>query len=180
MVPLTVDDVAPFDDWTAAARAGLAFLHDSVGLDLWLLTQVVGDQQVVLQSHPRELAPPGTAVPWDRSFCKKMVAGTGPRVATVAAATPAYASLMTGHAENVAAYIGVPLVTRSGQVLGTLCGVSSRAQPRTLARHLPLVELVARLLVSLMPAEKPPPPHPVPQQEPWLAGYDGRDRRPDV
>jgi hypothetical protein len=173
MVPLMVDDVAPFQDWSTAGRASLAFLHQTIGLDLWMLTQVTGDQQVVLQAHPGDLAPAGTAVPWDRSFCKRMVAGTGPRVATVTAATPAYASLLTGHAKGVAAYIGVPLVTRSGAVFGTLCGVSARAQPRSIVRYLPVVEWTARMLSTLLPLEDPPVAIPVPRSEPEPAGGSG-------
>jgi GAF domain-containing protein len=150
MVPLVVDDVAPFEDWTAAARGALAFLYKNVGLDVWMLTKLENDEQVVLLAHPREAVAPGAAVPWDRSFCRKMVAGAGPRVSTVTAATPAYANLLTGHAERVAAYIGVPLVTREGTVFGTLCGVSSRAQPRSLTRSLPLVEMIARMLSTVL------------------------------
>lgn len=153
MARLAVDDVAPFDDWTAAARASLAYLHLTIGLDVWMLTQVVDDQQVVLHAHPRDLVPAGTASPWDRSFCRKMVIGAGPRVATVTAATPVYAGLLTGSAERVAAYLGVPLVTRAGTVFGTLCGISSRAQPRSFARTLPTVELVARFLSTLLPED---------------------------
>jgi len=111
--------------------------------------------QVVLHSHPQELIPCGTEVPWARSFCRPMVSGVGPRVATVAAATPAYRDLQTGLPQRVAAYIGVPLVTRGGAVFGTVCGVSARAQPRTLARHLPLVEMTARMLSTLLPPEPP-------------------------
>ncbi len=150
MVPSVVADVAPFEDWTAAARGALAFLYKHVGLDVWMLTRVEGDEQVVLMAHPREVVPAGVGVPWDRSLCRKLVAGAGPRVSTVTAATPAYANLLTGHAERVAAYIGVPLVTREGAVFGTLCGVSSRAQPRSLARSLPLVEMTARMLSTLL------------------------------
>jgi GAF domain-containing protein len=146
-----VDDVLPFEDWPAAAHASVAFLHRTVGLDVWMVTRVDEPQQVVLHSHPEGIIPHGAAVPWDRSFCRSMVTGDGPRVATVAAATPAYRDLETGLTERVAAYIGVPLVTRDGQVWGTLCGVSSRAQPRTLIRFLPLVEMTARMLSSLLP-----------------------------
>jgi GAF domain-containing protein len=163
MVPSVVADVAPFEDWRAAARGALAFLYKHVGLDVWMLTQVVGDEQVVLMAHPREIVPAGSGVPWDRSFCRKMVAGAGPRVSTVTAATPAYANMLTGHAERVAAYIGVPLVTSDGTVFGTLCGVSSRAQPRSLTRSLPLVEMTARMLSTVLA----------------LAGPEALDVRPD-
>src|SRR4051794_10977410 len=150
MAALLVDDVVPFEDWPAAARASLAFLHRTVGLDVWLVTRLEDPLQVVLHSHPEEVLPPGSSIFWNRSFCHSMVSGAGPRVATVAAATPAYRDLETGLPQRVAAYIGVPLVTRDGEVFGTLCGVSSRAQPRTLARHLPLVEMSARMLSTLM------------------------------
>lgn len=173
MVPLVVDDVAPFEDWPTAARATLVFLHQTVGLDLWMLTHVTGNEQVVLQSYPSELAPEGTAIPWDQSFCRKMVSGAGPRISTVTAATPAYANLLTGHAARVAAYIGVPLVTRSRTVFGTLCGVSARAQPRSIVRYLPTVELAARMLSTLLPPEVPPAEIPVPRSEPWPAGESG-------
>jgi GAF domain-containing protein len=123
---------------------------------------------VVLQSHPQEVVRPGAWVPWDSSFCRSMVTGVGPRVATVAAATPAYRD-RSGHVEWIAAYIGVPLVTRDGEVWGTLCGVSSRAQPRSLTRFLPLVEMTARMLSTLLSQEEA-------QREPVSAPASMRDR----
>jgi GAF domain-containing protein len=155
MAALLVDDVVPFDDWSTAARTALAFLHRTVGLDVWMVTHLEEPQQVVVIADPQERIPRGASVPWDRSFCHSMVSGEGPRVATVTAATPAYRDLTTGLPERVAAYIGVPLVTRTGGVYGTLCGVSARAQPRTLARYLPMVEMTARMLSSLLPVEQP-------------------------
>jgi GAF domain-containing protein len=150
MAALLVDDVLPFEDWPAAARASLAYLHRTVGLDVWLVTRLEDPLQVVLHSHPQEVLPPGSSIYWDRSFCHSMVSGEGPRVATVAAATPAYRDLETGLPHRVAAYIGVPLVTRRGELFGTLCGLSVRAQPRTLIRFLPTVEMTARMLSTLL------------------------------
>ncbi|MCW2695845.1 MAG: putative sensor protein [Modestobacter sp.] len=158
MVPSVGSDVAPFEDWTAAARGALAFLHGHVGLDVWMLTRVAGEEQIVLVAHPRELVPAGVAVPWDQSFCRRMIVGAGPRVSTVTAATPAYANLLTGHAERVAAYVGVPLMTRDDTVFGTLCGVSRRAQPRSLARSLPVVEMTARMLSTVLALTGPDAP----------------------
>ena len=153
MAALAVEDMLPFADWPTAGRSALAFLHRTVGLDVWMLTQVVDDQQVVLHAHPAGDVPPGTAVAWDRSFCRKMVSGEAPRVATVAAAVPAYRDVLDGQPMRVAAYFGVPLLTRDGAVFGTLCGTSARAQPLSLTRHLPLVEFTARMLSSLLPAD---------------------------
>ena len=153
MAAHAVEDMLPFADWSTAARSALAFLHRTVGLDVWMITHVVGDEQVVVHSHPSSEVPAGTAVPWDRSFCRKMVTGEAPRVATVAAAVPAYRDVMAGQPVRVAAYLGVPLVTRDGTVVGTLCATSARAQPLSLTRHLPLVEFTARMLSSLLPED---------------------------
>jgi hypothetical protein len=101
MFPLVVDDVVPFEDWTAAARASLGFLHRTVGMDAWMVTRVRPPDQQVLLTHPFDAVPCGTSVPWEQSFCRSMVSGTGPRVATVATAVPAYRDLVTLHGERV-------------------------------------------------------------------------------
>ena len=92
MVPTSVSDVAPWRDWCSAAEGALAFLAGYVGWDVWLVTQVVDERQVVLLAHPEGAAPPGTELPWESSFCRQMTEGSAPRLATVTAAVPAYAS----------------------------------------------------------------------------------------
>ncbi|NEK59643.1 histidine kinase [Geodermatophilus sabuli] len=156
--------MAPWRDFTAATGGALEFLHGRLGWDVWSVTRVQDDRQIVLQAHPADLVRPGTWLPWADSFCRQMIAGEGPRAATVTAAVPAYAARATGPGAGVAAYIGVPLVTARGELFGTLCGVAYRARPRSAARDLPLVELVARMLSTLMAAglEPPDPPALVP------------------
>jgi hypothetical protein len=89
-----------------------------------------------------------------------MIEGNAPRLATVTAAVPAYASRSTGALRNVAAYVGVPLVRADGSLFGTLCGVASRAKPRSAAREMSVVEAAARMLSTLMAAGWDPPPLP--------------------
>jgi GAF domain-containing protein len=91
-----------------------------------------------------------------------MIEGRAPRVATVTAAVPAYAALTKGLAHEVAAYIGVPLVTRDRQLFGTVCGVAFRAKPLSAARDLRLVETIARMLSTLLAAGLQTPPLPAP------------------
>ena len=70
-----------------------------------------------------------------------MIEGNAPRLATVTAAVPAYAAQNTGPLRNdVAAYVGVPLVTRDLELFGTLCGVAFRAKPLSVAREVDVVE----------------------------------------
>ena len=164
MVPDGIADVAPWRDWPAAAEGVLRFLSEHVGWDLWMVTRVEGEHQIVLIAHPDGIVRPGARLPWAESFCRAMVEGTAPRVATVTAAVPEYASRTKGLAEDAAAYIGVPLIHPDPELFGTICGVSFRAKPLSATRDLPVVETIARLLSTLLAAGMDPPP--VPDTEP--------------
>ena len=157
MVPEGFADVAPWPNWCAAAEGALAFLSEHVGWDVWMVTQVVEDRQVVLLVHPADAVRPGIELPWEKSFCRQMIEGKAPRLATVTAAVPAYASRSTGALSDVAAYVGVPLVRADGTLFGTLCGVSFRAKPLSAAREMSVVEAAARMLSTLMAAGMQPP-----------------------
>jgi GAF domain-containing protein len=157
MVPATFADVAPWRDWCSAAEGALRFLHEHVGWDLWMVTQVVDGRQVVLLSEPPDVVRTGLVLPWEESFCRQMVEGNAPRLATVTAAVPAYASQATGPLRDVSAYVGIPLLTRDLQLFGTLCGIAYRAKPRSAARELSVVEAAARMLSTLMAAGMRPP-----------------------
>ena len=157
MVPGAFLDVAPWRDWCSAAEGALRFLHRHVGWDLWMITQVVDEKQVVLLADPPDAVPPGTVLPWADSFCRQMIEGKAPRLATVTAAVPAYASQTSGPLQGVAAYVGIPLVTKDLELFGTLCGVAYRAKPRSAVRELEVVEAAARLLSTLMSAGMDPP-----------------------
>jgi GAF domain-containing protein len=171
MAAPAIADVAPWRDFPAAACGVLEALHTRLGWDVWVVTRVVDDRQIVLHAHPPDVIPPGTWLPWADTFCRLMIAGEAPRAATVTAAVPAYANLRVGPASRIAAYIGVPLVTADGEVFGTLCAWGFRARPRSAARDLPLVESVARMLSSLMAAGMPPPKPPPPPDGPgWDEG----------
>lgn len=147
---------APWASFYEAATAALKVLHARVGLDLWLMTRLVGEDQVVLAAFPGGLIDEGTALPWDTAFCRRMVSGEGPRVAGVVAAVPVYAGLRLVEGFKVSAYVGVPLTLPDGTLFGTLCGVAGRAQGPGLARDLPFIELVADLLSTVLAAEARP------------------------
>ena len=67
------------------------FLHEHVGWDVWMVTRVVDDSQIVLCAAPEGPVRPGARLLWEDSFCREMIEGRAPRVATVTAAVPAYA-----------------------------------------------------------------------------------------
>ncbi|WP_346620636.1 histidine kinase [Blastococcus montanus] len=160
MVPAGVADVTPWRDWCSAAEGVMRFLAEYVGWDFWMVTQVIDDRQVVLLAYPPDTVRPGIELPWERSFCRQMIEGNAPRLATVTAVIPAYASRTTGPLRDVAAYVGVPLLRADDTLFGTLCGVAFRAKPRSAARDLDVVETSARMLSTMMAAGMEPPPPP--------------------
>jgi GAF domain-containing protein len=162
MDPAGIADVAPWRTWAAAADGALRFLHEHLGWDVWMVTRVEGPHQIVLASHPEGVVRPGTRLPWAESFCRAMVEGTAPRIATVTAAVPEYATRTKGLAKDVAAYMGVPLVHPGDELFGTVCGFAFRAKPLSATRDLPLVEMIARMLSTLLAAGMDPPPVPDP------------------
>ena len=127
-----------------------------------MVTRLVGDRQVVLCARPREAMPPGASLPWAESFCRQMVSGRAPRVATVTAAVPEYASRTLPNGLTVAAYIGVPLVGPDAGAVRDGVRRDSRARPRARPGSCRCVELVARLLSSLLAAGMDPGPVPEP------------------
>jgi GAF domain-containing protein len=174
-IDTAIGDVAPWPDFAAAASGALQFLHEQLTWDVWMITRVSGDRQIVLCACPDKPVRPGAQLPWEESFCRAMVEGRAPRVATVTAAVPEYAPLSKGLGRHVAAYLGVPVVTPEGELFGTLCGVAFRAKPLSAARDLPLVETLARMLSTLLAAGLEPPPDPPP---PAVRGRPPTPRRP--
>jgi diguanylate cyclase len=147
-------DLRSFQDFGRAARAVLAFLHQRFGFDLWMVTRTEGDDWIILQAEDHGYGvKEGAVFRWADSLCSQMVLGRGPRVAPSSAEAPAYAAAPFGKQLAVGAYVGVPLVRDDGSLFGTLCAIHPTPQPAALTSELPLIELLARLLCSLLDAE---------------------------
>ena len=166
----------PFADFNAAAQQVLDTLKAASGMQLWMITRVVGgDQIVLLAEHTAEQTAeqtaehtsgdstkgspkgfgvgPGQVLPWGTSLCRVMAAGRGPHIAPSVAEVPAYAAAVNGRKAGVQAYVGMPLRHADGQLLGTLCAFDTRPQPETLRALEPHVHLKARLLATLLVLE---------------------------
>ncbi|MCW2666689.1 MAG: histidine kinase, partial [Frankiales bacterium] len=150
-----VCDVRPAEGFAEVAGDALQLLQQRHGLDLWMVTRVRdGAQSVVVARGVVGMPVPADAVqPWAQSYCRLMVAGGAPRVAPRAADVPAYASAKATARFGIAAYIGVPLLATDGTLFGTLCALSATEQPESLRDALPDVELVARLLSTVLAKE---------------------------
>ena len=137
-----------------AAGTALEFLQERMGLDLWMVTRTDGDRWVVLSAAQNGYGVrQGDLFRWGDSFCARMVCGEGPRIAPRAADIPAYAAAPIGRQVPIGAYVGIPLTRAHGSLFGTLCAIDPHEQPASLADELPVLELTARLLSSLLDLE---------------------------
>jgi len=142
------------DNFETAAKTVLRFLHERLGFDLWMVTRTEGKDWIVLQAEDHGYGVEASAVfRWTDSFCSRMVAGRGPRIAPQSDSVPAYAEAPIGRQVKIGAYVGVPLTFSDGSLFGTLCAIHPSPQPESITTDLPLVELLAAMLSRLLQTE---------------------------
>lgn len=148
--------LAPWPGFALAAQAAVQHLADHFGLDLWLVTAVQDDDQVIVASAGpwSEFATPGTVFPWQESFCQEMTSQRGPTVACDVRDFPAYAARAVGVLAQVQAYVGVPLAGDGDEVFGTLCAFAGQPQPASMGDSLPSVQLVGQMLSTVLAREQ--------------------------
>ena len=153
--PPPVATAPPFPNFDAAVTSVLELLRARLGFNLWMVTRVSDDRQIVLHAldHGYEIAA-GTVLSWPDSMCLQMAVGNGPQVAPDVGAVPSYAAAPVMQRLPIGAYIGLPLCNLEGEVIGTLCAFDQQIQPAQLVAEQPLLELLARLLSSLLQAER--------------------------
>ena len=141
-------------DFAGASREVLSFLHQRIGMDLWMVSRADNEDCVVLAAEDHGYGvKQGDVFRWADTFCSRMVRGDGPRVAPSTADIPAYASLPLAEQLPIGAYVGVPLVDGAGQLFGTLCGINPRPMPAAIVDEQPMVEVFADMLSGLLSAE---------------------------
>ena len=140
-----------FQNFQSASRSTLAFLHQRLGFSLWMVTRTEGDDWIVLHAEDHGYGvKPGAVFQWADSFCSEMIKGNGPRVAPDSGQVQSYRDAPIGRQVPIQAYVGVPLHHSDGSLFGTLCAVDPERQPHTVEQELPLVELLAGLLSTLL------------------------------
>jgi len=148
----------------------LGFLRRRYDLDLWMITRVKGDDWImILADDRRGEVVTGQVFAWSESICKRMVEGACPGwINSIAgqrlimdapsvdsSVPPSVPPIVPSIVRRLGidAYIGAPMRTADGSLIGTLCGMH-RASCTTLDRsdH-ELVVLLADLLAGFMTAE---------------------------
>ncbi len=141
-------------DFAGASREVLSFLHQRIGMDLWMVSRADNEDSVVLAAEDHGYGvKQGDVFRWADTLCSRMVRGDGPRVAPRTADVPAYAALPATVQMPIGAYMGVPLVDAEGRLFGTLCGLNPEPMPDSLVDEQPMVEVLADMLSGLLSAE---------------------------
>lgn len=156
VAPDPAQNVGPWLGFALAADAAVQDLHRRLGLDLWMVTHVEGERQVVVASAgPWDgLASPGVAFPWAQSFCLRMVTQGAPVAVSDVHRSAGYAAVAVGGLARVRAYAGVPLVSTEGHLFGTLCAFAGEQQPPSMASVLEPAQLLGRMLSTIVAGER--------------------------
>jgi diguanylate cyclase len=141
-------------DFAGASREVLTFLHQRIGMDLWMVSRADNEDWVVLTAEDHGYGvQQGDVFRWADTFCSRMVRGDGPRVAPSTADVPAYASMPLARQLPIGAYVGAPLVDANGELFGTLCGINPQPMSSAIIQEQPMVEVFADMLSGLLSAE---------------------------
>src|SRR3978361_1623044 len=96
-------------DFAGASREVLAFLHQRIGMDLWMVSRADNEDWVGRTAEaPGYGVQQGDVFRWADTFCSRMVRGDGPRVAPSTADVPAYAARPFKRQLPIGAYRGAP------------------------------------------------------------------------
>jgi len=165
----------PLASFDAACDAVLEAVDSALGLQLVMVTRVLGDQQVVLAVHDV-----GYGIGKRHSFafadtlCARLVDGRGEPVCADVGADPVYSEAPLREQLEINAYLGAPLLLPDGTLFGTLAAFHPRVLGRSIEDAAPLVRGLARLLASLLAQELEVAP---PGGLPGRGGADFRGER---
>jgi diguanylate cyclase (GGDEF)-like protein len=149
MIPLSA-----YTNFHAASTEVLDYLHLRLGFRLWMVTRTESSDWIVLNANDHGYnVENGDVFRWTDSFCSRMVQGYGPRVAPRSDEVPAYAAAPIGQQVPIGAYVGVPLTRSNGDLFGTLCAIDPHPMPDEITKELPLIEMMARLLTTILENE---------------------------
>lgn len=152
--PLRVGENGGFANFREAARAVVSCLKDEIGLDLWMVTRVIGNDSVILcvESSTYNLRS-GDVLTWDETICSRMVKELGPNIASDVSEIPSYYEVSKMRMLNVGSYVGMPIILPGGELFGTLSAYSSTQCDPNIAKYEGAVRLCARLLSTVLESE---------------------------
>lgn len=154
--PQTLDGLQPFAPEAGRDPATILYLaHQILGMSVTFYSQIDAKMQVIQDVYrdattaqtPQIAA--GDIVPLGSTYCQFVYRSGQPLVVTDAAQTAPFAQIPATQTQHIGSYVGVPLLSREGTILGTLCGFSS--VPTTITTdQLVLLQLLGHALAAVL------------------------------
>lgn len=146
-----LSETKPFDSLDDGLQSLVQCLQSNIPIRIWMVTRVTGNDWNVLHIVDRSNEiKPGDVFNWSDSYCSRMVRDEGPRFAPDSRVVPAYRSAGINSSLNIGCYIGQPLYSSGGTLLGTLCAVDPEPRKSFSAEQQILVTTVARTISTLI------------------------------
>ncbi len=152
----TSGPLTAYQDFDEAARAVLGHLRKRLPFSTWLVTRTKEEDNnwIILQADDEGYGiQSGDVFNWSETHCARMTAGQGPTIAPQADEIQVYREAPFGAQYPIGAYIGFPLRSPDGHLLGTLCAIDPHPQPEEITQERSNLAVMAQLLASLMDAE---------------------------
>lgn len=119
-----------------------------------MMTRRHGDEWIILHTEGTEYeVEERTSLPWQDSYCSRMVKGEGPRNAGDAQCVPPFRAALINQNLSIGAYIGIPVCLKDGSLFGTLCAIDPTPVANLSEESMEVIELSAKLLSSLLQYE---------------------------
>jgi diguanylate cyclase (GGDEF)-like protein len=141
----------PFVSLQESLPALLACLRVVVPMRLWMVGRLAGSSWTVVQADDREgRVSAGDCFPWPDTLCVRVLEHYGCCFAEDAAADPVLADAPARTLMPIGAYIGYPMLSRRGELLGTICAIDPDPQTPFSAQQRQVVESISRTISTLV------------------------------
>jgi diguanylate cyclase len=146
-----LETLRPYVSLQESLPALLATLRAVVPMRLWMVGRLAGNAWTVVQADDRERrVKPGDSFPWPDTLCVRVLEHYGCCFAEDAAANPVLADAPVRTLLKIGAYIGYPMLSRRGELLGTVCAIDPEPQTPFSAQQRQIVETISRTISTLV------------------------------
>ena len=146
-----LEQLRPYLSLQESLPALLACLRSIVPMRLWMVGRLAGNAWTVVQADDlQNRVHPGDSFPWPDTLCIRVLEHYGCCFAEDTAANPILAAAPVRTSMRIGAYIGYPMLSWRGELLGTVCAVDPQPQPRFSPQQRQLVETISRTISTLV------------------------------
>jgi diguanylate cyclase len=146
-----LESLRPYLSLQESLPALLACLRSIVPMRLWMVGRLAGNAWTVLQADDlQDTVRPGDSFPWPDTLCVRVLEHYGCCFAEDTAANPILAAAPVCGSMKIGAYIGYPMLSWRGELLGTVCAIDPAPQPHFSPQQRQVVETISRTISTLV------------------------------